>query len=683
MKISELAKCLAIPDVQRPTFRNCIKNMADEGRLIKIRGNRYGLPDAMNMIAGTIHGHPDGYGFLVCDEPGADIYISSQNLEGAMHLDRVLVQIDTHKKSKYEERTSGRVVRILERTTSSLVGIYETSGREGWVVPSERKFFHNIFIPQNARKGAKHGEVVVVEFASYPTKHQPPTGKIVEVMGPADDPEVEIQAVFRKHGVRQVFPEKARHQANQASATVTPEERARRKDLTQCMIFTIDGEKAKDFDDAVSIERMGDGYRLGVHIADVGHYVTENSPIDKEAYERGTSIYYPDGVIPMLPFELSNEICSLKPGVERLTLTASMDFNCEGEMVGYDIFDSLIKSQYRFTYTQVAHLLEVGDEGKKFSAVLPTLKTMHELAQILRKRRFHLGSVDFNVPEPEIVLNKQGRVEKIVMAEHNIAHELIEEFMLAANQAVAQHLAEIPSIHRIHESPDEIKLTAFNEFVKGFGYQLKNVQNPSSLDLQNLLKKVKGRPEERVVNTLLLRSMKKARYSEKDPGHFCLAFKHYTHFTSPIRRYPDLITHRLVKSFYKRKCSAKEKKELYPRIADFARQSSHMEEKAVSVEREMNDLRRAQFMVDKVNKVYSGIITTVTGFGFFVELEEVYVEGLVHVSSLADDYYIYFEADHKLQGQHKHKTYKIGASVKVRVAEVDIAKRRISLTIAK
>lgn len=685
MKISELAKGLGIPDVQRSEFRNCIKHLADEGKLIKIRGSRYGLPDEMNLVSGTIHGHPDGYGFLVCDKPGPDIYISHLNMDGAMHLDLVMVRIEAHKKNKFEERLAGKVIRILERKTVTLVGLFETSGKEGWVTPSERKFFHNFFIPHNVRKGAKNGDIVTIKIASYPTKHRPPAGEITEVLGPSDDPEVEIQSVFRKHEVRLEFPEKTLKEARQATTEVSKEELSYRKNLTDWMIFTIDGERAMDFDDAVSIERMGDGYRLGVHIADVSHYVRENSHLDEEAYLRGTSIYFPNGVIPMLPFELSNEICSLKPNVERLTLSALIDFDSKGEVVGYNLFDSFIKSQYRLTYTQVARILEKDCAEAQYKPALPSLKTMHELAQILRKRRFRLGSVDFNVPEPEIILNDKGDVEKIVKAEHNIAHELIEEFMLAANQVVARHLStkDIPFIHRIHESPDDAKLTAFNDFIKVFGYQLKEAHNPSSLDLQNLLKKAKSRPEERVVNTLLLRSMKKARYSPSDPGHFCLAFEHYTHFTSPIRRYPDLIIHRLVKSFHKRKCSTKERKDLFPRITDFADQSSFKEEKAMLVEREMNDLLRAKYMADKVNKTYSGIITSVTAFGFFVELTEVYVEGLVHVSSLMDDYYIYIEEEHKLQGQHKHRKYKIGDPVKVRVTEVDIAKRRISLMLAK
>lgn len=685
MKISELVKCLAIPEVKRSEFRNCIKQLADEGKLIKIRGNRYGLPDEMNLVSGTIHGHPDGYGFLICDKPGPDVFIRHQDMDGAMHHDLVMVRIEAHKKNKFDERLAGKVIRILERKTTTLVGLYETSGKEGWVTPAERKYFYNIFIPHNARKGAQNGDMVNIEIVSYPSKQHNPSGKITEVLGPADDPEVEIQSIFRKHEVRLEFPDKVVKEAKQASVEISTEERAQRKNLTDGMIFTIDGERAMDFDDAVSIDRMAEGYRLGVHIADVSHYVREGSSLDEEAYWRGTSIYFPNGVIPMLPFELSNEICSLKPREERLTLSALIDFDGKGEMLGFSIFDSFIKSQYRFTYTQVARMLEKDTADAQHKPAFSSLKTMHELAQILRKRRFRLGSVDFNVPEPEIILDDKGNVEKIVKAEHNIAHELIEEFMLAANQVVAQHLAskDIPLIHRIHESPDEAKLSAFNDFVKVFGYQLKESNNPSSLDLQNLLKKAKGRPEERVVNTLLLRSMKKAKYSQQDPGHFCLAFEHYTHFTSPIRRYPDLIIHRLVKSFHKRKCSAKERKELYPRVTDFADQSSFKEEKAMLVEREMNDLLRAKYMADKVGKTYSGLITSVTAFGFFVELTEVYVEGLVHVSSLADDYYIYFEEEHKLQGQHKHRKYKIGDPVKVRVMEVDIAKRRISLTLAK
>jgi len=415
----------------------------------------------------------------------------------------------------------------------------------------------------------------------------------------------------------------------------------------------------------------------------VSHYVKKNSSLDKEALERGTSIYFPSGVVPMLPFELSNDICSLKPNVKRLTLTALIDFNHKGGVIHSEFFASVIKSRIRFTYNEVASLLEIGDIEKKHTEVIDILNNMSRLSKILRKQRLKSGSVDFHVPEPEIHINSKGTVEKITKAQHNEAHELIEEFMLSANQAVARHLFEqkLPSIHRIHESPDEKKINAFQEFVSGFGLRLPSTDKIRSTDLQNFLKKVRGRPEQRVVNTLLLRTMKKAQYSQKDPGHFCLGFKHYTHFTSPIRRYPDLVTHRLLKDSLNKKFSAREKKLLAKEMMEIAEHSTLREGKAMEAEREITDLRRTQYMSDKIGKSFTGVIVNVTQFGFFVELVEVFVEGLVHVSSLADDYYIYIEEDHKWRGQRKNKVYKIGDLVKVRVAQVNISLRRIDLTL--
>jgi ribonuclease R len=385
----------------------------------------------------------------------------------------------------------------------------------------------------------------------------------------------------------------------------------------------------------------------------------------------------------MLPFELSNDICSLKPNVKRLTLTALIDFNHKGEVIHSEFFTSVIKSRIRFTYDEVASILKKGAIEKKYTEVIDILNNMHRLSKVLRKQRFKSGSVDFHVPEPEIHMNSKGTVKKITKAQHNEAHELIEEFMLSANQAVARHLFEqkLPSIHRIHESPDEKKINAFQEFVSGFGLRLYTTDKVRSTDLQNILKKVRGRPEERVVNTLLLRTMKKAQYSQKGPGHFCLGFKHYTHFTSPIRRYPDLVTHRLLKDNLNQKFSAREKKLLAKEMMEIAEHSTLREGKAMEVEREITDLRRTQYMSDKIGKSFTGIIVNVTQFGFFVELVEVFVEGLVHVSSLADDYYIYMEQDHKWRGQRKNKVYKIGDLVKVRVAQVNISLRRIDLAL--
>jgi len=662
--------------------------MAADGRLIKIRGGRYGLPDEMNLVSGILHTHYKGFGFVVqgkdqvTDSDDKDIFISRDNMGDAMHLDLVMVRVES---GRDWERPEGQVIRILKRNTETLVGTFEKFGRDGWVVPMEAKYLHDVFVPAKNTKGAKTGHVVSVDIETYPTKHQPPLGRVTEVLGFSDDPDVEIKSILRKHGVYQDFPEKVMKAAKKIAAfSLEEEETQQRRDLSDWMIFTIDGERAKDFDDAVSIEKMGTGYRLGVHIADVSHFVVENSILDKEAFQRGTSIYFPDAVIPMLPVQLSNEICSLKPNEKRLTVTVLMDFDSQGTVVGRKIFNSIIQSKIRFTYNEVARLLETGDPKNQPKEAMDSLNTMRNLSRILRKNRFQTGSVDFNLPEPEVHMTPEGKVLQIVIAEHNIAHEIIEEFMLAANQEAAKFLFEknIPAIHRIHEPPDEDKIAEFNRFLLSFGLRLNKLHNVPSLDLQKLLIQIQGHPEERTLNALLLRTMKKAVYSEKDPGHYCLGFRHYTHFTSPIRRYPDLITHRQIKTFLtKRKCSQREHKRLLPRIAEYSEQSSAREQKATEIEREINDLRRAQFMADKIGKIYSGIITSVTAFGFFVELTEVFVEGLVRISSIADDYYIFIETEYKLQGQRRHRTFKIGDTVKIRVASVDLAKRQINLTL--
>ena len=674
MKVAELSRQLGIPETQKREFRNLIKEMAGQGCLIKIRGGRYGLPDEMNLVTGKMHGHPNGFGFVIPDKEHDDVYVNPRHMNEAMHQDHVVVRVESEREPG---KPAGRVIRILQRNTSHLVGTYETFGKDGWVIPTEAKYFHDVFVPGKYRKGAKNGQIVHVEIETFPTQHKPPIGKVVEVLGASNDPNVEIQSIFRKHGVRQGFPPEVLDEAHFIGAEDPTNLLQERTDFTQLLTFTIDGERAKDFDDAVSLEHIEGGYRLGVHIADVSHFVQENSPLDQEALERGTSIYYSDGVIPMLPESLSNEACSLKPNEPRLTLSAIMDFDHEANFISGTLHPSVIKSQRRFTYTEVHRMLEEEEDDP----LMPTLTDMHRLSQLLRQKRFKNGSVDFQVPEPEIHIDSAGHVERIGIAEHNSAHELIEEFMLAANQFVALNLHErgIPSIHRIHEAPDPERLRGCNEYIDSFG--LKIPSPVRSTDLQALLEKINDRPEERVVNTLLLRTMKKARYSETDPGHFCLGFPHYAHFTSPIRRYPDLMVHRIIKKYLKRKCPQKDKKGLYSRLAEISEQSTQMEIQAMAISREVTDLRRTQFMVDKVGHTFHGIITGVTGFGFFAELEEVFVEGLVKISSIMDDYYLFIETEHRLIGQKRHRSFQIGDPVKVRVTGVDLGRKQIDLTV--
>ena len=680
MKISELSKHLGVTDAEHREFRNRIKEMSTQGTLVKIRGGRYGLPDEMNLITGKLHGHPNGFGFVIPDKhhDTNDVFIHRKSMNEAMHQDHVLVRVESEKEPG---RPEGRVIRILQRNTVNIVGVYETFGRDGWVIPTETKYFHDVFIPGKNRKDAKNGQIVDVRIETYPTRHQPPVGKIMEVLGKSNDPEVEVLSILRKFGVRQGFSPKILKEAKMMAKENRLDDR---KDLTELLTFTIDGKKAKDFDDAVSLEPMGDGYRLGVHIADVSHFITENSHLDEEAFERGTSVYYADGVIPMLPEILSNEACSLKPKEIRLTLSVFIDFDSQGNSLATQIYKSFIKSRRRFTYTEVAGLLKKGSNKKNDYPFLQTLTDMYHLSQTLRKRRFKNGSVDFHVPEPDIQI-EDGKVKQIEIVEHNAAHQVIEEFMLAANQAVALNLykKDIPCIHRIHEPPDPTKIFEFKEFISSLGLRLSDSGKIRSKDLNTLLKKIQGTPEERVVNTLLLRTMKKARYSPSDPGHYCLGFTHYAHFTSPIRRYPDLIVHRIVKKYLKHKCSKKEKKALQSSLSEISEQSTQMEIQAMSIEREIISLRRAQFMMDKIGKTFYGIITGVASFGFFVELENVFVEGLVKVSSIMDDYYLFIETEHKLIGQKFHRVFQIGNRVKVRVKDITLSKRQIDLQVVR
>ncbi len=677
LSLKELMKALGIPQEQKRTFRKLLKEMVSSGELVRIRGGRYGLPSKMNLVTGELTCHPDGFGFVTPDEGGEDIFIPPRRLDGAMHGDRVVVRIEARRRGG--EKREGSIIRVLSRAHKRVVGRFIKTRGVSFVIPSNERILERIVIPEGKTGGAKDGEIVEAEITRWPTTWQAPLGRIVEVLGESTDPDVEIDIIARKYDLPRKFPRHVLKEAKRIPPKPLPEDVEGRVDLRSLNICTIDGEKARDFDDAVAIEKKDGHYILYVSIADVSHYVKEGSQLDKEAYLRGTSVYFPDRCIPMLPEHLSNGVCSLNPGEDRLTVTVEIKFSRRGVPVDARFYESVIRSSYRLTYTEVTEMLENRDTAliKKYSAIYPDLKLMEELARKLNRERMKLGSIDFDLPEPEIIIDIAGRPQDIVKAPRTIAHRIIEEFMLAANRKVAELFedGEYPTIYRVHEPPAPEKIEALREFLAGFGYTLDRKVTPRTF--QKLLEAVKGRPEERLINHVMLRAMKQAVYSEENIGHFGLAFPTYTHFTSPIRRYPDLIVHRLLKKLLHKRYTLKEQRRMARLLPGIADNSSKCERRAMEAERECVDLKKAQFMQDKIGEVFEGFISGVESFGFFVELKEYFVEGLVHVTTLRDDFYRFDERRHALIGENTKKIYSIGKEVLVRVRDVDIERRRI------
>lgn len=685
MSFKELSRALEIPKDERNRFKKLLRELVDEGTIIKIRGGRYGLTARMKLVTGKLTCHPDGFGFVIPEEGGEDIFISPGRMGGAMHGDTVVARVEPprttgRKAGKFE----GRVIRIVRRANTTVVGRFRSDRGFYLVEPSEERVLQDIIIPKDEKKGAMDGMMVVAEIIRWPSKGASPCGRVVELLGDPEDPDVEAEVILKKYGLPTKFPAIVISELKDVPSEVIQEDMRGRVDLQDKTTFTIDGETAKDFDDAVSVDILPGGYRLRVSIADVSHYVTEGSALDMEAYARGTSVYFPDRCIPMLPEALSNGICSLNPGVVRLTMTAELEFDRRGEVTGKRFYESIIKSAERMTYTNVKKILEGEDPGlnERYSHLIDDLKAMRELAELLMARRSDMGSIDFDLPEPQIILDIEGRIEDIVRSERNIAHRIIEEFMLAANRAVAEEFSkrEMPFLYRIHDEPDQESMTDFAEFAASFGIHFKPGGGPKAF--QAVLAKVEGRPEERLINTVLLRSMKQAVYSDDNVGHFGLAFTDYTHFTSPIRRFPDLVVHRLLKVLLKKKYSAREQARMEESLAEIALQSSVRERKAMDAEREIVDLKKAQFMRDKVGDVFEGFISGVTSFGLFVELKDYFVEGLVHISNLMDDYYIFDEKRHTLIGENTHKRFTLADEVTVQIASVDLERRRIDLVLS-
>lgn len=680
MDIQELVSVFDINPDEYRAFKKTLKTMEKEGLIFRTKKDKFALPERLGLITGKLQAHAKGFGFLIPEVEGEkDVFIPSSFINGAMNGDRILVQIT--REDKNGKKREGEVIQILERGNTKIIGVYEDSKNFGFVIAEDTRISQDIFISKKDRNGAKDGDVVVVEITKWPEKRRSPEGVVKEVLGQKGDKGLDILTIIKKYGLPEEFPPKVQAFAAGIDEEIPLKEYKRRKDLRDVRMVTIDGEDAKDLDDAVSIERLDNGrYRLGVHIADVSHYVREKNPLDKEALKRGTSVYLIDRVIPMLPKKLSNGICSLNPKVDRLTLSCIMVIDGSGKVLDHEIVESVIRTNERMTYTDVTKILKDNDPelSKRYDYLLDDFKAMEELCNILYKKRTKRGAIDFEFEESKIILNEFGKPIDIKPYEREIANRIIEEFMLVCNETVAEHMfwSHLPFVYRIHEDPDEEKLEKFREFIYNLGYIVKWNGEVKPRNLQEILEKVRGKKEETVVSTLLLRSMMRAKYSPECVGHFGLAAKYYCHFTSPIRRYPDLQIHRIIKEFINGKIDDDRSKKLTALVDYAARQSSETENIATEAEREVDDLKKAEYMLDRIGEEFEGIVSSVTSFGMFVELPNT-IEGLIHITALDDDYYIYDENHLCLMGERTKKIYRLGDFVKVRCSRVDIPNREI------
>ena len=683
MTEGELISALNIDPRETDLLLKTLNYLEKQGLVVKNRRGKYGVPEKMNLIVGKLEGHPGGYAFLLPDDPEIDdIYISREDMNGAMHGDRVLVRPKIA--AKANSKVEGEVIRILQRALKTVVGTVERGKHFSFVVPDDKRIFYDLYVPKDKTIGAKNGQKVVAKITEWPEKRRNPSGEIVEILGYPDEPGVDVLSIIKKYELPLDFPEKVKRQVQQIPDEVLREDLVGREDFRHLKTITIDNEDAKDLDDAVSIEKTSDGYRLGVHIADVSYYVEEKSPLDVEALKRGCSVYLVDRVIPMLPPKLSNGICSLNPRADRLTMSVIIDFDSEANIKSYKITPGVIKTCERMTYTQVNKILEEEDKEtiERFDYLVEDLHWMKELAEKLSHKRFARGSLDFELDEAKVILDENGHPVDVVKEERRISSSIIEEFMIVANEVVAEHIfwLKIPLVYRIHENPDEEKINSLKEFLYNFGYTLKGTQNLKPKSLQQILEQVKGKPEQRLINTMLLRSLRQARYSGVNFGHFGLASLYYTHFTAPIRRYPDLIVHRILRKQLKHDIDQKQEKKLVKIVERVAKLSSERERVAEEAERESVDLKIAEYMASRIGETYEAIVSGVTSFGIFVELDNT-IEGLVHVSHMEDDYYHFNEKTMALIGERTGKTFRIGDVVQVKVYNVNIAERHIDFVL--
>ena len=676
--VQELESELQIEDsVEFKELVITLNELEDTGQLVRTRKNRFGLPEKMNLIRGRIQMNKKGFAFLIPDDENhSDVYLHHSDLESAMNNDKVLVRLE--KQVQEGQRPEGTVIRILERAITEVVGTFENNKAFGFVIADDKRIPNDIFIPKDKMNGAVSGHKVIVNITKYPEKRMSAEGEITKILGHKNDPGIDILSIIYKHGIKMDFPEEVLEQASNTPEQISDKDMEGRRDLRSETIVTIDGADAKDLDDAVSVKKLSNGhYQLGVYIADVSYYIEKNSPMDKEAFERGTSVYLVDRVIPMIPHRLSNGICSLNPQVDRLTLSCEMEIDSTGKVVKHDIFPAVINTTERMTYNAVNKILVDNDPEvkEKYQSLVPMFEQMKKLAGILRGKRMGRGAIDFDFKEAQVLVDDEGKAIDVVLRERSVGERLIEEFMLAANETVAEHFhwLDVPFIHRIHENPDQDKLQHFFEFLAGLGYSVKGKANeihPQAL--QKVIEEVQGKPEEMIVSKLMLRSMKQAKYDPKSIGHFGLATEFYTHFTSPIRRYPDLTVHRLIRTYLINKEMNQQIIDQWKEdMPDIARHSSEAERTAVDAERDVDDMKKAEYMLDKIGEEYTGVISSVTSFGMFVELENT-VEGLVHVSYLTDDYYHFDERSYALIGERTGNVYRIGQEVKVKVININM-----------
>jgi len=678
MKLNEIALILGVAKQERTELKLLLEELENEGKIYKNSNNKYTLPENSGIIKGVFQANSKGFGFVI-DQNEEKFFVPPHSTNGAFNKDNVLAKIT--KKTNFVDKCSEcQIVRIISRGTDTVVGTFTKNKNFGFVVPDDKSFANDIYISKKHSTAAINGQKVVVKITKWPNGNDNPEGVIEEILGFPDDDGVDIKSIVRQFELSEVFPEKVELSAKSFGDTVYEDEIAGREDFRNNTIFTIDGDDSKDFDDAVELTKNDNGYILGVHIADVSYYVTENSALDIEARKRGTSVYLPGFVVPMLPKNLSNGICSLNPDCDRLTLSVIMTFDNEANLINHKICESVIHSKYRLTYNNVTKLLDGDTElAGEYKDIKPILENMKELSQKLKDKRISKGSIDFDFPEVKIDLDEHGKAKDIYKYRSTVSHKIIEEFMLAANTCVAEEMfwCELPFIYRIHENPSADKINSFKKFVLPFGYKFNvNSNNPKPGVFAKFYESVKNSPKELLISKMMLRSLMKAKYSNENLGHFGLGFKYYCHFTSPIRRYPDLVIHRIIKEYINRKLNDKRIRYLTKFTEDAAKTSSEAEIHAMEAEREADDMKKAEFMSNKIGCSYPAVISSIVSFGIFAETE-FGVEGLISMTDLDDDYYEFDEKTLSLSGRNTGKKYNIGDSITIKVKRADPILREI------